>query len=382
MKKRTSKPTASAGEVLRIVEDIAPPHLAEKWDNVGMQTGSANAPAGKILVCLEVSSAVIAEAKKRRVGTIVAHHPLIFRERKTFAEIDPVSRIANAMIRANINFIAAHTNLDSVADGTNGVLADKLGLLPERCFLNPAPVRGGDVKFAVFVPQSHADKIVDAIARGGGGVIGKYSHCSFHTPGTGTFKAGDHAKPYSGTGKGIDRVEEVRIECVCPRASLSTLIASVRAVHPYEEMAYDVYALEPNPAPKHGLGLVGKLAKREALGQIVKRMRRRIPGAQITVVGDPKKMIETVSLCSGAGGEFIRSGNFGKAQLFVTGEMSHHDAWEARERGVAVLLVGHFESEVIVCDSFAKSIREGLASRGWTNEVVVSEAQSSPISTP
>lgn len=382
MKKTTKKPSATAGDVLDIIEEIAPPHLAEKWDNVGLQTGSRSAPAGKILVALEVSTPVIAEARKRRVGTIVAHHPLIFRERKTFAEIDPVSRIANAMIRANINFIAAHTNLDSVAEGTNGVLADRLGLLPERCFLDPAPVSAREVKFVVFVPLTHVDRVIEAISRGGGGVIGNYTHCTFRTPGTGTFKAGRGAKPFVGKGEGLDQVEEARVEAVCPRSALSSLIASVRAAHPYEEMAYDVFALEPNPAAVHGLGLVGKLPARESLDKIVKRMRRRIPGAQITIVGDPKKMIETVSLCSGAGGEFIRSGNFGKAQLFVTGEMSHHDAWEARERGVAVLLVGHFESEVIVCDSFAKSIRAGLANRGWTNEVLVSEAQSSPISTP
>jgi len=382
MKKTIRKAGASAGDVLRVIEEIAPPYLAEKWDNVGLQTGSTSAPAGRILVTLEVSSQVLSEAKKRRAGTIVAHHPLIFRERKTFAEIDPVSRIANAMIRANINFIAAHTNLDSVAHGTNGVLADKIGLLPERRFLDPAPPRVGEVKFAVFVPKSHANAIVEAIARGGGGVIGKYTHCTFRTEGTGTFNASADAKPFVGKGEGVDHVEEFRIECVCPKSALSGLIASVRAAHPYEEMAYDVFALEADPTPIHGLGLIGRLPKRETLGQIVNRLRRRIPGAQIMYVGDPKKNIETVSLSSGAGGEFIRTGNYGGTQLFVTGEMSHHDAWEARERGVAVILVGHFESEAIVCNSFAQSIRAGLARRGWTNEVVVSEAQSSPISTP
>ncbi len=370
---------ATVAQVLSAVEGIAPPALAEPWDNVGLQVGARESRIARILVALEASSDVLREAARLRVGAIVAHHPLIFRERKTFAEVDPVSRIAADLTRRRIAFIVAHTNLDSVRGGTNGVLLERCGLMSEVRFLRESPRPPELVKFSVFVPESHVAKVIDAIAAGGGGAIGNYSHCTFRTPGTGTFRPLDGAKPFIGSTGRLEEVAEFRVEAVCPRGQAGKLVESVRRAHPYEEMAYDVVAMEPDARARHGLGLVGTLVKPTTLGELGGRLAQAIPGAHLSFVGEDAARVRTIAVCSGAGGEFVRTGRVGGADVLVTGEMSHHDAWEARERGIGVVLVGHFQSEVIVCDWLAAELDARLRAMGSACSVLVSSAQGNPL---
>lgn len=372
---------ANVAQLLAAVADIAPPALAEPWDNVGLQVGSGDAPVRRVLVALEASAAVVREAARLRAGAIVAHHPLIFRERKTFAEIDPVSRIAAELTRRRIAFIAAHTNLDSVRGGTNGVLLERCGKMADVRFLQEAARPQELAKFTVFVPLTHVPQVIDAIAQGGGGAIGNYSHCTFRTRGTGTFKPLDGARPFIGSAGRLEEVEEARVEAVCPRAAAGRLVECVRRAHPYEEMAYDLIPMEPDHRARHGLGLVGRLAEPTTLGALAARLRRTVPGAHLATVGADAARIRTVAVCSGAGGEFIRTGRVGGADVLVTGEMSHHDAWEARERGIGVVLVGHFQSEVIVCDWLAAELRSRMTAAGAPCEILVSASQANPLRT-
>jgi dinuclear metal center YbgI/SA1388 family protein len=376
---RTAAKPATAGDIRAAVDAVAPFRLAEKWDSVGLQVGAESAPGDRVLVALEASADVVAEARRRKCNVLLVHHPLIFRERKTFAEVDPVSRLANELIRAGISLIAAHTNLDSTANGTNGVLADLLGLAPERRFLRPAAPEAELAHFAVYVPHGHESKVIDAIAAGGGGAIGNYSHCTYRVEGTGTFKPLAGANPFLGKVGALEQAAEARIECVVPVRGAERLLASVRAAHPYEEMAYVLVPMLAHGAPRHGLGLAGVLPDAPTLGALADRAKKalRIPAVQL--VGDPGRKVRKVALCTGAGGEFVRTGAYGEADLFVTGEMSHHDAWEARERGLAVLLVGHFASEAIVCPRLAQDTAAVLKSRGRTAKFTVSTAERDPL---
>lgn len=112
------------------MEELAPPVLAESWDNVGWQVGWDGAPVRAILVTLDVDHAVVEEAASLGANLIVAHHPLLFRGIK---RIDPSSyqgRLLRRLLCEEIHVFAAHTNLDAVRDGVNGALAAALGLRP------------------------------------------------------------------------------------------------------------------------------------------------------------------------------------------------------------------------------------------------------------
>lgn len=100
------------------------------------------------------------------------------------------------------------------------------------------------VKIVVFVPESHADAVRQAMGEAGAGKIGNYTGCSFSSKGVGRFLPQEGANPTIGEVGKTEAVEEERIEMVCPREIMSEVIAAIKAVHPYEEVALDVYPLE------------------------------------------------------------------------------------------------------------------------------------------
>lgn len=100
------------------------------------------------------------------------------------------------------------------------------------------------VKLVIFVPLTHTDIVRQTLGEAGAGRIGNYEFCSFTTRGTGRFKGNESSNPTIGTKGEYGAVEEERIEVVVPRAILKNVIEKVKEVHPYEEVAFDVYSLE------------------------------------------------------------------------------------------------------------------------------------------
>lgn len=99
------------------------------------------------------------------------------------------------------------------------------------------------VKIVVFVPKTHTDIVRQAIGDAGAGKIGNYSHCSYSIDGIGRYKPLEGAKPHIGEVGKFEEVEEERIECVCERSKAREVIKAIRKVHPYEEVALDIYPL-------------------------------------------------------------------------------------------------------------------------------------------
>ena len=100
------------------------------------------------------------------------------------------------------------------------------------------------VKIVVFVPESHTDAVRDAMGKAGAGKIGKYTFCSFSSKGTGRFKPEDGAYPAIGEVGKLESVQEERIEVICDRNLMEDVITAIKKVHPYEEVALDIYSLE------------------------------------------------------------------------------------------------------------------------------------------
>lgn len=100
------------------------------------------------------------------------------------------------------------------------------------------------VKLVVFVPVSHLKQVRNAICEAGAGKIGKkYDHCTFVTYGTGTFRPLKGAKPFIGKKNKIEKVREARLETIVAKKDLKKVLAAVKEMHPYEEMAYDIHPL-------------------------------------------------------------------------------------------------------------------------------------------
>ncbi len=99
-------------------------------------------------------------------------------------------------------------------------------------------------KLVVYVPSENADAVRQAIGEAGGGKLGKYTFCSFTSKGIGRFKPEQGASPHIGEVGKFESVEEERIEVTLDARIVGNVIAAMKRVHPYEEIAYDLYPLE------------------------------------------------------------------------------------------------------------------------------------------
>ena len=95
----------------------------------------------------------------------------------------------------------------------------------------------------VFVPREALDRVRDAVFAAGAGRIGAYERCSWYSEGTGTYLGGDGTSPAIGAAGREERVSELRLETVFPAERQGAVVAALRAAHPYEEPAFDVYEL-------------------------------------------------------------------------------------------------------------------------------------------
>ena len=120
--------SVTVGQVLELLERIAPLELAEEWDNVGLLAGSRETEVDCVLCALDLNAGVLDEAIEKGVQLIVTHHPILFRGRRNLCEDDPEGRLLCSLIRSGIALIALHTNFDNVHPGVNDALASQLGL--------------------------------------------------------------------------------------------------------------------------------------------------------------------------------------------------------------------------------------------------------------
>lgn len=101
------------------------------------------------------------------------------------------------------------------------------------------------LKLIVFVPQTHVENVRIAVCRAGAGKIGQnYDNCTFMSSGIGTFRPLKGAKPAIGKIGQLERVGEARLETIVPASKIKAVIKALKNVHPYEEIAYEVYKLE------------------------------------------------------------------------------------------------------------------------------------------
>ncbi len=333
-------------DLARELEAWAPPAQKLDYDNVGLQVGSAAAEVARVLVALDLTPAVIDEAEATGADLIVTHHPLLFRPLKRLTDDDASGAPALRLARTGIAYYAVHTNLDAAAGGVSVALAERLGLTDVR-FL--APLEGALRKLVVFVPRTHADAVRQALAEAGAGRIGDYEACSFETPGTGRFRPGEGAAPFLGQAGGPEEaVDEARIEVQLAHWDVPAAVRAVKAAHPYEEVAYDVYPVEQS-ATRAGFGAVGRLSTPEPLADFLARTARALGADALRYAGDPAMPVERVAVCGGAGADLIGRARAAGADAYVTADLTYHRFFDAFDPDgtprMALVDAGHYETE-------------------------------------
>jgi dinuclear metal center YbgI/SA1388 family protein len=338
------------------MEAWAPSSLAYDWDSVGLQIGNPNREVARVLSCLTVTPEVVERAERWDAQMIVSHHPVLFRPLKHLRTTDPQTRLCLRLAARDIACFAAHTNLDVVPGGVNTILAEDLGLGEIRPLI-PIP-KSGQVKLITFVPQSHLAPVRAAVTRAGAGEIGDYLECSFSTPGTGTFRPGASANPFSGAIGMLNEEPELRFEVLVPRVRLPKVLRALLEAHPYEEPAYDIVPLD-NTDPRFALGARGALARSMTLEKFARHVCRALKLRHVRVVGKPGLRIRQVAVCGGAGGGEIPQIPR-DIDVYVTGDLKYHEADAARMRGLALIDAGHVGTERNIATHMARYLRKKL----------------------
>lgn len=362
--------------IIKHLEELAPLQRAQKWDNSGLQVGDGRSSINSVLVALEVSEEVVEEAINKEVGLIVAHHPLIFTEFKSLVwPDDPLAALLRSIIHANINVYVAHTNLDSSPYGSSALVADML----ELCDRQPlTPISTKSYKLVVFVPRDEADNVRLALGDVGAGVIGDYSHCAFQVNGTGFFHAGASTSPCVGEPGKLSSVNEVRLETIVAGEILGRVIKTLLAVHPYEEVAYDLYPLD-SVRSEYGVGITGDLLGSLTLAQLADKLSDIFKLKGLRWVGDAERTIEKVAICGGSGADLVDEAKKTGAQVLISGDFKYHQARQAQMLGLAVIDIGHFACEYFAMQKLADKLRNWFEAENQPINIITCQSEADPF---
>lgn len=361
--------------IIDLFEQWVPLHYAESWDNVGLLVGDRTMQVDKLMITLDVTEEVVDEALKNNVNMIIAHHPLIFEGLKAINLTNFKGKIIQKLIKHDIAVYAAHTNLDIVSGGVNDLLAEKIGLENSKV-LHPM-IEEKLYKLVIYVPSSHTDVIVEELGESGAGFIGNYSHCTFRTNGTGTFKPLEGTNPYIGKAGFVERVAEDKIETLVKESQLHTIISKIESVHPYEEMAYDVFQLK-NTGTSLGLGRIGTLNQSCTLDELLEIVKKAFHVNSVRFVGDRNTTITTVAILGGSGKSYINDAIKKGADCFITGDLSFHEAQDALAQGITLIDPGHHIEEVMK-EGVKKYFEDKMAILPSTIQVITSELSTDPF---
>ena len=346
-------------DLVRAMRTIAPLELAESWDRVGLLVGDEQrALAGPVVLTIDLTEDVLSEAAALKASAIVAYHPPIWEPLARLTTATARERILLRAVESGMAVYCPHTALDAAAGGVTDWLCEGLsgaaeGKVAGDCRAMTFAASRSDtqqVKIVTFVPPAEVDKIRGALASAGAGIIGAYSVCSFGVEGTGTFLGDETSNPVVGERGRLEKAHEIRLEMVCSKRALALAVETLRQFHPYEDPAIDVYELLPKPARGAGAGRRLTLDRPATLAELAGRMKSHLGHSRVQVAsilgqGRLDASVSTIGVVPGAGGSLLSIARDEKCEVFVTGEMKHHDVLEALHSGMSVILAGHTNTE-------------------------------------
>lgn len=363
-------------DLVAAMERIAPLSYAESWDKVGLLVGDRDrALTGPVLLTVDLTEKVIEEAATLRAGAIVCYHPPIFEALGRVTADTPRQRVILHAIERGVAVYSPHTALDAVQGGIADWLCEGLSGADGSGVGREGQIRGDcralaphrqhphaqEVKIVTFVPADATDKVRDALASVGAGLIGNYQACAFASDGEGMFLAGEGASPRVGQVGRPERVAERRLEMVCSKKALPLALQMLRQFHPYEEPAVDVYDLVPLPHRSIGAGRRLSIDRPATVPELAARLKQflGLDRVQYAIAGNDRP-VTRIGVVPGAGASLSRQARQEGCDVFVTGEMKHHDILGALNSGMSVILGGHTATERGYLARLARSLQREL----------------------
>jgi dinuclear metal center YbgI/SA1388 family protein len=356
-------------EILSALHQWAPPALQEGYDNSGLLVGSPEQEVTQLLVSLDCTEAVVQEAIARGCQAVVSHHPIVFGGMKRFTGANYVERTVMQAIKHDIALVALHTNLDNVPSGVNHKLAEVIGIKNPRIL---SPRKNDLCKIVTFVPKEHAPAVREAMFAAGAGTVGAYDHCSFNSEGYGTFRASHGSNPFVGGLNQDHFEEEEKIETICPQYLKERVVAALIAVHPYEEVAYDIIPLL-NTWSNVGAGMIGEVPEQATL-EFLQQLKEKLNIPVLRHTKLLKERVSKVAICGGSGFFLLPNAISAGADIFITSDVKYHQFFDAEEK-IVLVDAGHYETEQFT----SLLIRDFLVEKFPKFAVLLSEVKTNPV---
>ncbi len=365
-------------DITSALEQWAPLGTQQSYDNARLQVGDPDSPVTHALIALDLTPAVIDEAIDAGAQLIITHHPVIFRPIKSVTTGTWQGALILRLAQAGIALYCIHTNLDAAKDGVSFALARQLGLTNIK-FLKP--LNDALVKLVTFVPNTHLDTVRNALAEAGAGRIGEYDACAFISTGTGYFKPGVNTNPHIGEADGgLTSANEMRIEVEVQRWQLGSILRALHASHPYEEVAYDIYALE-KAATQVGMGAIGELENAQSLEDFLQHISEALDTDGLRFVGDPDKPVKRVAVCGGSGADLMGDAQRAGADAYVTADVTYHRYFDVLNTEgtpeMALIDAIHYETEACTENLLQEWLADRFSDVVWQKTVT----RTSPIRT-
>ena len=366
-------------EIIRKFEQRVPKSLAMGKDPIGLHFGDWNQEVRVVMTTLDIRPSIIQEAIEKNVDLIIAHHPPIFRPVQQFDLTNPQHKMYQEILKHDIAIYAAHTNLDVVSGGVNDWLSEVLQLEKVEVLSPTGTLR--QMKIAVFVPKEQASMVRQAMHQAGAGQIGDcYKECSFTTNGVGRFTPTEGANPAIGYVNQAEEVVEEKVEVICYENQVDAIITAMKASHPYEVPAYEVWALE-NDAKTLGIGRIGQLPEPLSVEEFVTYVKNQFQLKGLRFVTPRNRSlykIRKVAVLGGSGGSFYQAAVAKGADAFVTGDITYHVAHDIQESPMLLVDAGH-HIEVVCIEKLANWLVQWNQEENWNVSVIKSTIDTDPF---
>lgn len=327
-------------DLVAAIEHSIPLSIQESYDNSGLLVGNKEAEIEGVLICIDYTHEIIDEALSKNCNVIICHHPIIFNPLKSILGAN--ENLLVRTIRSELNVYALHTGFDLYEFGTSYGLANRLGLTNITSLQSKENILR---KLVVFVPDNYADMVRKALFDNGAGHIGRYDQCSFNLNGSGTFKPGEGANPFTGSVGQMHVEKEIRIETVFPAYLQHQIVSAMIKAHPYEEVAYDIYEIK-NEFQRFGYGMLGNLPQPLRSKDFMQKVKQLINNSVIRHnTFDLNQEIERIAVMGGAGAFIIKDAIHAGAHVLVTADLKYHD-FQLAGNSILLMDIGHYESEV------------------------------------
>jgi dinuclear metal center YbgI/SA1388 family protein len=357
-------------DVIDHLEELAPLHYAEDFDNVGLLVGNKKEKVKGILVTLDTLESVVDEAIEKNCNLIVSFHPIIFKGLKKINGNSYVERVIIKAIQHNISIFAIHTALDNCLQGVNDIICDTLNLKNKQILL---PKLGTIKKLTTYVPIENADELRSALFKSGAGTIGNYENCSFNIEGIGTYQGNNLSNPVKGKKGEWHKENETQISLTFQKHLESKILKTLFEHHPYEEVAFEVTTLD-NYNQTIGMGMVGELDKESKIEDFLAFVKQKMNVSVIKHSKITKKNVKRIAVLGGSGSFAIQAAKSANVDVFITSDLKYHDFFSAEDQ-ILLADIGHYESE-----QFTKSFLADYLSKKITNfAVVLATTNTNPV---